>query len=107
MHLRSTGKIEHEWTGDNRHFNDLQFVVSANQLGHIEAEDLRDANLVQSLIHGTFSLKWFRFSMRFDGGFASGGLLFSHINDTGNPEAEPLREWEIDGDGSRRSAHFV
>ena len=35
----STGEIQNEWPGDNRHFDDEQFIIEADQFRNSEAED--------------------------------------------------------------------
>lgn len=52
-------KIQNKWTHDNRHFDNEQLVVNADQLRNIEPQNFADASISQSFIHRTLTLKRF------------------------------------------------
>ena len=88
----SPGEIQNERSDHNRHFNDEQFIVGADQLWNVKPPNLDDVQFFEPLIDGAFMVVGLRPSMSFHCGSAARRLVFSGIDDTVNSEAEPLRK---------------
>src|SRR5438128_1347298 len=88
-------EIQDEWARDDTHLDDAQLVVETNELRSVESQNLADARVPQPLVHLALAEIGLGGAMDFEGRFTGFGLVFSHEDDTVNPEAQPLGELKL------------
>ncbi len=88
-------KIQNEWTYDNRHFDNQQHLIHADQLRDVETQDLADASSSQPFIYRDLAPKGFGSVMHFDCSFSGFDIVFGQKNDTVNAEAQSLGDAKL------------
>src|SRR5439155_2258045 len=88
-------EIQDEWSCDDTHLDDAQFVVETNGLRNIESQNLTYARVPQPFVQLALAEIRLGGTMDFEGSFTGFGVVFGHEDDTVNSEAQPLGELKL------------
>ena len=84
----SVCKVEQKWRADNRHLYRAKFLINAQQLRHIEAENSRSLLFMQTLINAVLKLECTPLTMKLSKSWFC--VVLGSEDNTMDAKAQPL-----------------